>query len=134
MVLRTFVVATVLAATSLAGRPAVALAHDDDRGWHREHDDGNEHDEGDYDVGRPHYHYHERYYDDGPAYYGRPQPRRDYRDGCRTSGTTGLIVGGATGALLGREIDRHGDRATGTILGAGAGALVGREIARKHRC
>ena len=53
----------------------------------------------------------------------------------RPNGTTGLIVGAAGGALLGRAIDTHGERATGTILGAAAGALVGREIDRSRvRC
>lgn len=53
----------------------------------------------------------------------------------RSNGTTGLLVGGALGALLGREVDRRGDRATGTILGAAAGALLGREVERgRTRC
>ena len=53
----------------------------------------------------------------------------------RPNGTAGLIVGGAGGALFGRAIDTHGDRATGTILGAAAGALVGRRIERgRLRC
>jgi outer membrane lipoprotein SlyB len=53
----------------------------------------------------------------------------------RSNGTTGLIVGAAGGALVGRAIDTHGERATGTILGAAAGALIGREVDRKHyRC
>jgi len=48
---------------------------------------------------------------------------------CRKrDGTTGLIIGGAAGALLGREIDGGRDRTLGTILGAAAGALLGREI------
>jgi Glycine zipper 2TM domain len=50
----------------------------------------------------------------------------------RPNGTTGLIVGAAGGALLGRAIDTHGERATGTIVGAAAGALVGRSIERSH--
>lgn len=53
------------------------------------------------------------------------------------NGTTGLLIGGAAGALAGRAIDTHGNRTTGTILGAAAGALVGREIDRnrtKARC
>ena len=73
------------------------------------------------------------------------QARRDYsykewrgRDGrtyCRKSnGTTGLIVGGVGGALVGRAIDTRGDRATGTILGAAGGALLGKEIDSKRRC
>ena len=53
----------------------------------------------------------------------------------RPDGTTGLIVGAAGGALLGRAIDTRGERATGTILGAAAGALVGRRIERSSgRC
>jgi uncharacterized protein YcfJ len=53
----------------------------------------------------------------------------------RPNGTTGLIVGAAGGALIGRAIDTRGERATGTILGAAAGALVGREIDRgRYRC
>jgi outer membrane lipoprotein SlyB len=50
----------------------------------------------------------------------------------RPNGTTGLIVGAAGGALVGRAIDTHGERATGTIIGAAAGALVGREIERSR--
>jgi hypothetical protein len=53
----------------------------------------------------------------------------------RSNGTTGLIVGAAGGALLGRAVDTRGERATGTILGAAAGALIGREIDRSRvRC
>ena len=53
----------------------------------------------------------------------------------RSNGTTGLIVGAAGGALVGRAIDTHGERATGTILGAAAGALLGRSIDRSRvRC
>ncbi len=60
---------------------------------------------------------------------------RDGRTYCRKSnGTTGLIVGGVGGALVGRSIDTRGNRATGTILGAAAGALVGKSIDSKRRC
>lgn len=53
----------------------------------------------------------------------------------RSNGTTGLIVGAAGGALVGRAIDTKGERATGTILGAAAGALLGRHIDRSRvRC
>lgn len=53
----------------------------------------------------------------------------------RPDGTTGMIVGAAGGALIGRAIDTHGERATATILGAAAGALVGRRIERGgQRC
>lgn len=47
----------------------------------------------------------------------------------RSNGTTGLLIGGAAGALLGREVvGRNGDRTLGAILGAAGGALLGRSI------
>ena len=77
-----------------------------------------------------------RYYRDG--YYEGPTWRgRDGRQRCRRpNGTTGLIVGAAGGALIGREIDGGRDRTTGTIVGAAAGALIGREVDRggRRRC
>ena len=48
----------------------------------------------------------------------------------RDNGTTGLVVGAAVGALVGREIDGGRDRTLGTIVGAAAGGLLGREIDR----
>ncbi|MGX7895668.1 glycine zipper 2TM domain-containing protein [Tsuneonella sp. HG222] len=48
----------------------------------------------------------------------------------RSNGTTGLIVGAAAGALVGRAVDTRGERATGTILGAAAGALLGKRVAQ----
>ena len=55
---------------------------------------------------------------------------------CRKrNGTTGLLIGGVAGALIGRSIDTSGDRAVGTVLGAAGGALIGREIERSSaRC
>ncbi|PXA97152.1 hypothetical protein DMC47_15270 [Nostoc sp. 3335mG] len=94
------------------------------------------------------------YYDQGYRgdYYDRGYDRRAYRedyrdyrrdrryyrgDRCR-SGTTGTIVGGVVGALLGGEIGRGSSRwsrrsTTGTIIGAGAGALLGNEV-EKSSC
>lgn len=83
-------------------------------------------------------------YDERGRYY---EPRRisrgdavwrgdDGRYYCRRdNGTTGLIIGAAGGAIIGREVDNRGDRAVGTILGAAIGGLLGREIDRGNaRC
>lgn len=63
--------------------------------------------------------------------------------GRRCSGTTGAIVGGVAGALLGREVGRSGDRnsyygygrggsgTTGAIVGGAVGALVGNEVGKR---
>ncbi len=63
---------------------------------------------------------------------------RDGRRYCRKpDGTTGLVIGGVAGALVGRTIDTRGDRTVGTLLGAAAGAVAGREIERsgsRKRC
>ncbi|WP_298467240.1 glycine zipper 2TM domain-containing protein [uncultured Erythrobacter sp.] len=61
---------------------------------------------------------------------------RDGRYYCkRGNGTTGLIIGAAGGALLGRAIDTRGDRTVGTLLGGALGAVLGREIDRgSARC
>ena len=56
---------------------------------------------------------------------------RDGRVYCKKSnGTTGLIVGGVGGALVGRTIDTGGDRTIGTLGGAALGALAGRAVER----
>jgi hypothetical protein len=46
----------------------------------------------------------------------------------RDNGTTGLIIGAAVGALVGRELDGGRDRTVGTIIGAAGGGLLGRAI------
>ena len=78
-----------------------------------------------------------------PADAQRRYKYREWRDDrgrvrCRKpNGTTGLVVGGVAGALLGRTIDTRGDRTIGTLGGAAAGALAGREIDRgtsNRRC
>jgi len=86
----------------------------------------------------------DRRYDRRDSRYGYGEPvyrntrvwrGNDGRTYCRKKdGTTGLIIGGAAGALLGREIDTRGDRTLGTVLGAAAGALLGKEIDGGTRC
>ena len=72
------------------------------------------------------------------GYYGDRYERsyRGDRYDRRCSGTTGTIVGGIAGALLGRGIDRSGSGrygrrdsgTTGAIIGGALGALGGRAI------
>lgn len=90
---------------------------------------------GGYDAGR--------YYRDDRRYRERRLGRNDriYRgqDGryyCRRSdGTTGLIVGGIAGGVLGNIIAPGDSRTLGTILGAAGGAVAGRAIDRNGaRC
>jgi hypothetical protein len=115
----------VTAVPAAADPPRWASAH-----GHRDRYDDDRHDR--------------RTYDDRGRYY---EPRRvsrqdrvwrgdDGRYYCRRdNGTTGLIIGAAGGALLGREVDSQGNRAVGTILGAALGGLLGREIDRgEARC
>ena len=55
----------------------------------------------------------------------------DNRYYCRRSdGTTGLIIGGIAGGLLGNSLAGGGSRTLGTLLGGGAGALLGQSIDR----
>ena len=74
-------------------------------------------------------------------------PAEDVDSSCRRSdGTTGAIVGGGAGALVGREIGRdgrhyrhrgHGGGTAGTIIGGVIGAVVGSAIERsadQQRC
>ena len=46
----------------------------------------------------------------------------------RDDGTTGLIIGGVAGGVLGNIIAPGGSKTLGTIIGAGAGAVLGKVI------
>ncbi|MFN3944201.1 MAG: glycine zipper 2TM domain-containing protein [Allosphingosinicella sp.] len=76
------------------------------------------------------------YYDQRGYYNGPTWRGRDGRIYCRRpNGTTGLLIGGAAGALIGREVAGRGDRTMGAIIGGAAGALIGREVERgRARC
>lgn len=86
-----------------------------------------------------------RYYRDDPRYTERRLSYQDevYRgsDGryyCkRNDGTTGLIIGGAGGAILGNVIDGGRSRVGGTLIGGALGALLGRSVDQnqsEYRC
>ena len=82
--------------------------------------------------------YADQYYRDGQYYQERRLTRNDRiyrgRNGqyyCRRpDGTTGLIVGGAVGALLGNAIGNGRSNILGTLIGGGVGAALGREVER----
>lgn len=61
--------------------------------------------------------------------YDRIYRGSDNRYYCRRDdGTTGLIIGGISGGVLGHIIAPGGSKTLGAIIGAGAGALIGRAI------
>jgi hypothetical protein len=68
-----------------------------------------------------------RDYRDDRQYRGKD--RRYYQDCKKSSGTTGLLAGGAGGAVLGNVL---GGGAVGTIAGGVGGALLGKHIDKKH--
>ncbi|MET0241266.1 MAG: glycine zipper 2TM domain-containing protein [Sphingobium sp.] len=116
---KTILSIALVAATLTAPIAAQARDHDRGRGWSQ----------------------YERSGYRGNDYRGQYNDRRAYddrrysnRSNCRSGGTTGLLLGGVAGALLGRAVDTRGERTTGTVLGAGAGALLGREVERSGKC
>lgn len=137
--LRKILLGAAASLTAFVALPAAAQAQGYyDRGYY----DRGYYDRGYYDRG---YGYRDGYrrYRRGD-YYGRGRyddrryySRSRYRCG---DGTTGAIVGGAAGALIGRSIDRSDRRGRygryrdsgtgGAIVGGLIGALVGREIDR----
>lgn len=87
--------------------------------------------------------YADNYYRDGRFYRERRLGRNDriYRGQngryyCRRNdGTTGLIVGGLAGGVLGNIIAPGGSDLLGTLLGAAAGGALGNSIDRNNvRC
>ncbi len=104
------------------------------KGWYKHRDErrGAYYDQRRYAPAYP----QQRYYEPRQVYYDEPVYRdtrvwrgNDNRYYCRKrDGTTGLIVGAAAGALVGRSVDSRGDRTLGTVLGAAAGALLGKEV------
>lgn len=91
---------------------------------------------GGYDAGRYHREDRRRYRERRLSRNDRIYRGNDGRYYCRRDdGTTGLIVGGIAGGVLGNVIAPGGSETIGTLIGAGAGALIGREVDRgEARC
>jgi len=111
------------------------------------YDSGYYHRYGQYDWNHPdpayNGYYPEHYYREDPRYHERVLSSNDRvyvgNDGryyCRRSdGTTGVIVGGIAGGVLGNLIAPGGSKTLGTIIGAGAGALAGGAVDQSNvRC
>lgn len=137
--------ALALMAPGVLVAAAPAMAHDNSYGdygsrWSQQDDGWNRSDRYDRnsDYGYNNGGYYQRRGCDEPVYRNTRTWRGD--DGryyCRRQdGTTGLLIGGAVGGLIGHEVaGRRGDRTLGAILGAGVGALVGREVDKSSsRC
>lgn len=147
--LKSAVIAALIAST-VSLQPVPALAQGRGRGHDKHHDrrdrddaryyddyrynDGRRYDEGRYDAAR--------YYRNDRKYQARYLGRNDriYRGSdnryyCKhDDGTTGLIVGGISGGVLGGLIAPGGSKPLGAILGAGVGGLIGREIDKGVEC
>lgn len=145
--IRTATVALLLA--SFVGlQPAPAMAQGKDRrdryedrwdhrdGWRDRRDNRREWRPGRYDSRRGYWDPARAYRNDSHRYRPRRLGRNDriYRGSdnryyCeRDDGTTGLIIGGMAGGVLGHVIAPGGSKTLGAILGAGAGALIGKAI------
>lgn len=89
--------------------------------------------------------YAEQYYRDDPRYHERRLRDSDNvyvgNDGryyCkRSDGTTGLIIGGAAGGIVGNVIDGGRNRIAGTLIGGALGAILGKKVDQsnsEYRC
>ena len=136
--MKKFLMALTAAATVL---PAVTASPAAAQDWRRTHD-WNQARSYDYNNPEPGYstYYPDRYYRPGPVYVMGRNDRiyrgHDGRYYCRRSnGTTGLIVGGAIGAVVGNSVRLGGSSTLGTILGGAAGAALGSSVDRgRMRC
>lgn len=135
--MRIFALSMVAAATLVSGctEGGYGLGNAGNRGYRQ------------YDYNRPdpayNGYYADRYYRENPRVRERRLSQNDrvYRgqDGryyCRRNdGTTGLIVGGLGGGLLGNALSSGGNATLGTLLGAVAGGALGQSVDRGNvRC
>jgi len=130
--MRKLILATVAAAAALGGCTDMGgpgYASDNSYRQYRQYD---------YNRPDPSYngYYADRYYRDAPTYKERRLSQNDrvYRGQngqyyCRRSdGTTGLIVGGIAGGVLGSIIAPGGSEVLGALLGGAGGAVAGQAV------
>lgn len=151
--MRTVLIAALAAASLVPALPATAQ-HYQDRSYQERGDDRRDYrgddrndyrgdgqrDYRNYDYNHPPRggYFADQYYRSGSQYRERRLGRNDRiyrgRNGryyCRRNdGTTGLIVGGVAGGLLGNTIAGGGSRLLGTLIGGTGGALLGQSIDR----
>ena len=134
--MKKLILATAAAAAALTAAAPASAEHNRwsndysyERAGYRDYDRGG-YGRGGYDRGYDEYDNYGRYREPRRISRGdRVWRGNDGRYYCRRdNGTTGLIIGAAGGALLGRAVDSHGERTTGTILGAVLGGLLGKSI------
>jgi hypothetical protein len=150
--MRKFILAAAIASFTLplAVAPAQAQSgqqYRNDRNDNRRDDRndrgrGNQRNYSQYDYNRPDPRYGnyraDRYYVQGNQYRPRAMNSneriyrgQDNRYYCRRNdGTTGLVIGGLAGGVLGNTIAPGGSKLLGTVLGGGAGALLGQAIGK----
>lgn len=136
----------IAAAAVFLGTAAMLAGCASDGGYHHHRSGYVSYERYDYNRPDPRYGYYDAgmYYRDDPRHYREYKMHRNDRlyrgrDGryyCRRSdGTTGLIVGGLTGAALGAAIAPGNSAALGAIIGGTGGAAIGHEIDRGNvRC
>ncbi len=127
-ILKKLSIALALTATTI-GAVAPAQARDHDQGRYEQRHDRYDHYDRDGRYDR--YGRYSRGPDVNIRYQydGRGRGGDRYYDRCRNDGAAGTILGAIAGGLIGSSAaGRHGDKTTGVIVGGAVGAVAGRAI------
>jgi len=122
------VVAAMLLVSFVGTSPALAQPNGRARG-HYKHAEKREAREAYWDASKHYRHDERRYRARRLGRNDRIYRGSDNRYYCkRDDGTSGLIIGGLAGGVLGNVIAPGGSKTIGTIAGAGIGAIIGKTI------